>query len=41
MNISDFRDGLRHDKWLPLQNVKMGRLRLAITVLEDKEKVIY
>ncbi|RDX66676.1 C2 domain-containing protein, partial [Mucuna pruriens] len=38
VNINDFRDGQRHDMWLPLQNMKMGRLRLAITVLEDNEK---
>lgn len=25
--------------WLSLKNVKMGRLHLAITVLEDKEEV--
>ncbi|XVE52975.1 hypothetical protein DITRI_Ditri02bG0167600 [Diplodiscus trichospermus] len=39
VNISDFRDGQRHDMWLPLQNIKMGRLHLAITVLEDNTKV--
>lgn len=39
MNISDLRDGQRHDRWLPLQNIKMGRLHLAITVLEDNKKV--
>lgn len=39
MDINDFRDGQRHDMWLPLQNVKMGRLHLAITVLADNEKV--
>ena len=35
VNINDFRDGQKHDKWLPLQNVKMGRLHLRITVLEE------
>lgn len=25
--------------WLPLKNIKMGRLHLAITVLEDNEEV--
>lgn len=38
MNISDLRDGQRHDLWLTLQNIKMGRLHLAITVLEDRKK---
>nr|XP_027190500.1 C2 domain-containing protein At1g53590 isoform X3 [Cicer arietinum] len=38
LNINDFREGQKQDKWLPLQNVKMGRLHLRITVLEDKEK---
>nr|POE51074.1 c2 domain-containing protein [Quercus suber] len=38
VNISDLRDGQRHDLWLTLQNVKMGRLHLAITVLEDRKK---
>ncbi|KAK7324447.1 hypothetical protein VNO77_28005 [Canavalia gladiata] len=38
VNINGFRDGQRHDMWLPLQNVKMGRLRLAITILEDNGK---
>lgn len=39
MNINDFRDGQRHDMWLPLQNIKTGRLHLAITILEDNAKV--
>jgi hypothetical protein len=38
VNISDLRDGQRHDFWLPLKNIKMGRLHLAITVLEDHQK---
>ncbi|KAF3615288.1 C2 domain-containing protein [Capsicum annuum] len=38
MNICDYRDGQRHDIWLSLRNVKMGRLRLAITVVEGSEK---
>lgn len=37
VNISDHRDGQRHDLWLTLQNIKMGRLHLAITV-EDRKK---
>ncbi|EPS72210.1 hypothetical protein M569_02542, partial [Genlisea aurea] len=35
INIHEFRDGQRHDMWLPLQNVKMGRLRIAITVVSQ------
>ncbi|KAK0601339.1 hypothetical protein LWI29_023290 [Acer saccharum] len=38
INISDLRDGQRHDMWLPLDNIKMGRLHLAVTVLEDNAK---
>ncbi|KAK6229183.1 hypothetical protein SCA6_018134 [Theobroma cacao] len=38
VDISDYRGGQRHDMWLPLQNIKMGRLHLAITVLEDNSK---
>ncbi|KAI4323116.1 hypothetical protein L6164_022747 [Bauhinia variegata] len=40
VNISDFRDGQRHDIWLSLQNIKTGRLHLAITLLEDSGKVV-
>ncbi|RZB82930.1 C2 domain-containing protein At1g53590-like isoform X1 [Glycine soja] len=38
VNINEFRDGQRHDMWLSLKNMKMGRLRLAITILEDNGK---
>ncbi|XP_055801313.1 C2 domain-containing protein At1g53590-like isoform X2 [Solanum dulcamara] len=38
MNVCDYRDGQRHDIWLSLRNVKMGRLRIAITVVEGSEK---
>ncbi|CAH2053704.1 unnamed protein product [Thlaspi arvense] len=38
VNIAEFRGGQRNDMWLPLQNIKMGRLHLAITVLEDELK---
>ncbi|CAI9286553.1 unnamed protein product [Lactuca saligna] len=34
IKINDFRDGERHDMWLPLENIKMGRLHLAIKVTE-------
>ncbi|KAL0906200.1 hypothetical protein M5K25_024674 [Dendrobium thyrsiflorum] len=36
VNISDLRGGQRHDKWLNLGNIKMGKLHLAITVCEDE-----
>ncbi|KAM1357003.1 hypothetical protein ACFX13_031773 [Malus domestica] len=36
INISDFRNGGRHDMWLPLQ--KAGRLHLAVTVLDENGK---
>ncbi|XP_023536204.1 C2 domain-containing protein At1g53590-like isoform X1 [Cucurbita pepo subsp. pepo] len=39
VNIADLRDGKRHDIWLPLENIKMGRLHLGITVFEDRKKV--
>ncbi|MED6194644.1 hypothetical protein PIB30_030385 [Stylosanthes scabra] len=39
VNINDIRDGQRHDMWLPLQNVKMGRLHLAITVVDYGKEV--
>ncbi|KAL3353166.1 hypothetical protein AABB24_020922 [Solanum stoloniferum] len=38
INICDYRDGQRHDIWLSLRNVKTGRLRIAITVVEGSEK---
>ncbi|XP_031257226.1 C2 domain-containing protein At1g53590-like isoform X2 [Pistacia vera] len=38
INISDLRDGQRHDMWIPLKNIKMGRLHLAITVTEESAK---
>ncbi|KAL3651081.1 hypothetical protein CASFOL_007484 [Castilleja foliolosa] len=39
VNINELRDGQRHDIWLPLQNIKMGRLHLAVTVSDGTEKV--
>ncbi|KAG1334958.1 C2 domain-containing protein [Cocos nucifera] len=36
IEISKLRGGQRHNKWVSLQNIKMGRLHLAITVLEDE-----
>ncbi|XP_058217677.1 C2 domain-containing protein At1g53590-like isoform X2 [Rhododendron vialii] len=38
IKIVELRDGQRHDMWLPLQNIKMGRLHLAITVVEGDRK---
>ncbi|CAA7013874.1 unnamed protein product [Microthlaspi erraticum] len=38
VNIGDYRGGQRNDMWLSLQNIKMGRLHLAITVIEDSAK---
>ncbi|XP_008463666.2 C2 domain-containing protein At1g53590 isoform X1 [Cucumis melo] len=37
--IADLRDGKRHDIWLPLENIRTGRLHLGITVYEDRKKV--
>ncbi|XP_058208437.1 C2 domain-containing protein At1g53590 [Rhododendron vialii] len=39
VNISDLRGGQRHELWLSLRNIKMGRLHLAVTVVEGKKKV--
>lgn len=39
ININDLQDGQRHDMWLNLQNIKMGRLHIAIRVLERDVKV--
>ncbi|XP_075092166.1 C2 domain-containing protein At1g53590 isoform X2 [Nicotiana tabacum] len=38
INICDLRDGQRRDMWLSLQNIKMGRLHLAITVVGCSKK---
>ncbi|XP_027063888.2 C2 domain-containing protein At1g53590 [Coffea arabica] len=38
INLNESRDGQRHDMWLSLQNVKVGRLHLAITVTEGNGK---
>ncbi|XP_071685977.1 C2 domain-containing protein At1g53590-like [Rutidosis leptorrhynchoides] len=39
IKINDFKDGERHDMWLPLENVKTGRLHLAVRVIEGVEKL--
>ncbi|XP_022940871.1 C2 domain-containing protein At1g53590-like isoform X1 [Cucurbita moschata] len=41
IGLADLRDGKRHDIWLPLENIKTGRLHLGITVFEDKKKAEY
>ncbi|KAI3982442.1 hypothetical protein MKX01_041280 [Papaver californicum] len=38
VNITDYRSMQRHDMWLPLQNIKTGRLHLAVTVLDADRK---
>lgn len=40
INISDLRDGQRHDMWIPLKDIKIGRLHLAVTVTEERAKVV-
>ncbi|KAJ0593274.1 putative C2 domain, synaptotagmin-like mitochondrial-lipid-binding domain, C2 domain superfamily [Helianthus annuus] len=39
IKINDLRDGQRHDMWLPLQNIKTGRLHITIQVIEVDTKV--
>ncbi|XP_073526381.1 uncharacterized protein [Phyllobates terribilis] len=39
VDISEMKDGQRHDIWLPLDHVKTGRLHLAVTVLQTESKV--
>ncbi|KAI3755710.1 hypothetical protein L1987_55516 [Smallanthus sonchifolius] len=39
IKINDLRDSQRHDMWLPLQNIKTGRLHIAIRVIEVDTKV--
>ncbi|KAL8167131.1 hypothetical protein V2J09_008630 [Rumex salicifolius] len=38
VDISEYKDGQRHDIWLPLDNIKMGRLHLAVTVVQADSK---
>ncbi|KAH9608568.1 hypothetical protein KSS87_017241 [Heliosperma pusillum] len=38
VNINDLRDGKRHDMWLSLEDVKLGRLHLAVTVISPDGK---
>lgn len=39
MNINDLRDGQRHDRWVRLQDVRMGKIHLAVTILEKSVQV--
>ncbi|XP_076907658.1 C2 domain-containing protein At1g53590-like [Bidens hawaiensis] len=39
IKINDLRDGQRHDMWLPLHNIKTGRLHTAIRIIEVDTKV--
>lgn len=41
MTIPDARDGKRHGVWISLEFIKMGRLHLAIAVLESVRQVLY
>ncbi|CAN4104321.1 unnamed protein product [Withania somnifera] len=38
ISICNFRDGQRHDMWLSLQKIKVGRLHVAITVVDVAKK---
>lgn len=38
VDISQFKNGQRHDMWVPLDNIKVGRLHLAITVVHTDSK---
>ncbi|XP_073155770.1 C2 domain-containing protein At1g53590-like isoform X2 [Henckelia pumila] len=38
LSINEIRDGRRHEMWLPLKNIKWGRLHLAVTVSECNKK---
>ncbi|KAL3613738.1 hypothetical protein CASFOL_041812 [Castilleja foliolosa] len=38
VNINELMDGQRHDIWLPLENIKTGRLHLAVTVSDGTGK---
>ena len=40
MNTAELRGGQRHDLWLTLNEVKVGRLYLAVTIIEVGAKCI-
>lgn len=35
LDVAKFRDGQRHDLWIPLQDIKMGRVHIALKVVEN------
>nr|XP_043626644.1 C2 domain-containing protein At1g53590-like [Erigeron canadensis] len=37
VKINEFRDGKRHDIWLSLEDVNMGRLHIAVKVVEGED----
>ena len=38
VELSQYRDGKRHDLWLDLEHVNTGKIHLAITVLEKQNE---
>lgn len=36
VDISKFRGGQRHDLWIPLKDIKMGRVHIAVKVVENE-----
>lgn len=38
VDLRNLRGGQRHDMWISLEDVKMGRLHLAVTVVESNSK---
>ncbi|KAJ1269970.1 hypothetical protein BS78_06G019000 [Paspalum vaginatum] len=40
MSINKLRGGQRHDIWIALKNIKTGRIRVAITVLEEENEKV-
>lgn len=38
MELSQYRDGKRHDLWLDLEHVNTGKVHLAISVLEKQNE---
>ncbi|PAN05859.1 hypothetical protein PAHAL_1G145500 [Panicum hallii] len=39
VSINKLRGGQRHDIWISLKNIKTGRMHIAVTVIEENEKV--
>lgn len=37
ISLHDLRGGQRHDKWISLNNVKKGRIHLAVTIDDISE----